>query len=345
MPTQGLADWYSRTVAGSPIWASIGFAAAILLVVVVLCVITAFVLKQISRLTRAMRRKQRQNAQGYFIAIAPIKGPRGKASSRALIENLQRHIANFSFGAPIEVTAAPNPRVTAKFGKRDAARNWLRDNACDLIAWGHRNNGKDAPIVLDVLSRQGSLTAKEAVYQRVALPARLDNATETEQIAAAYLFARALQPGLADATSFRPEKLHGAAKTLHKCITMPDNLPAETVALIETDYCTMALHLGDTAHLEDVVKLRRASLQRDEAHDTRTIIATRLDLGRALLKLSETQFDAVRVREGMDHLKIAIDLLRENPTLRLATLATQTAQQGQSMLQARQRFSVMGGGI
>jgi hypothetical protein len=345
MPTQGLADWYSQTIAGSPVWAGIGFFAVLLILTVAIGVIGMLVWGQISRMTRVMRRKQRQNTQGYFVAIAPIKGARGKASSRALMDNLQRHIANFSFGAPIEVVSAPNPRVTAKFGKRDAARNWLRDNACDLIAWGYREDGKQSPIIMDVLSREGSLTAKEAKYHRIALPPRLDDATETEQIAAAYMLARALQPGLADATAFRPEKLHGAAKILGKCIAQPDNLPAETLAVMEADYCRMALHLGTEAHLEDVVRLRRARLGSDEVSDTMTTIATRLDLGRALLKLSETQFDTARVREGMDHLKIAIDLLRKNPTLQLATQATLAAQQGQSMLQAHQRFSVMGGGV
>lgn len=345
MPTQGLADWYSQTIVSSSVWAGIGFATALLLILIAVWVIGKLIWGQASRMTRAMRRKQRQNAQGYFVAIAPIKGARGKASSRALMDNLQRHIANFSFGAPIEVVSAPNPRVTAKFGKRDAARNWLRDNACDLITWGHREGGKQSPIIMDVLSREGSLTAKEAKYHRIALPPRLDDATETEQIAAAYMLARALQPGLADATAFRPEKLHGAAKILGECIAQPDDLPAETIAVMEADYCRMALHLGTETHLEEVVRLRRARLGGDEVGNVDMTIATRLDLGRALLKLSETQFDAARVREGMDHLKIAIDLLRENPTLQLATQATLAAQQGQSMLQARQRFSVMGGGI
>ena len=345
MPTQGLAEWYNQTIASSSLWAAAGFAAALIFLALLLWVVASFLWGQISRMTRSMRRKKRQSAQGYFVAIGPIKGSRGKASSRALMENLQRHIANFSFGAPIEVVSAPNPRVTAKLGKRDAARNWLRDNGCDLIAWGHREGGKQSPIILDILSREGSLTAKEAVYHRIALPPRLDDATETEQIAAAYLLARALQPGLANATAFRPEKLHGAATVLGKCIAQPDNLPAETLAVMETDYCRMALHLGTEAHLEEVVRLRRARLGREEVDSVDMTIATRLDLGRALLKLSETHFDAARVREGMDHLKIAIDLLRENPTLQLATQATSAAQQGQAMLQARQRFSVMGGGI
>jgi len=345
MPTQGLADWYGQTIATSSLWATIGFTAALIVLALVLWITVSIVWRQISRMTQAIRRKKRQDAQGYFVAIAPIKGSKGKASSRALMDNLQRHIANFSFGAPIEVVSAPNPRVTAKFGKRDAARNWLRDNGCDLIAWGHREGGKVSPIILDVLSRQGSLTAKEAKYHRIALPPRLDDATETEQIAAAYMLARALQPGLADATSFRPEKLHGAAKVLSKCIAAPDDLPEETLSVMETDYCTMALHLGDDAHLEEVVRLRRARLGRDEEDNTQTKIVTRINLGQALIKLCETQFDVARMREGMDHLKIAIDLLRDNPTLQLATQATLTAQQGQSMLQARSRFSVMGGGI
>ncbi len=69
----------------------------------------------------------------------------------------------------------------------------------------------------------------------------------------------------------------------------------------------------------------------------------RIDLGRALLGLAAINFDPVRVREAMDHLKIAVDMLKSDEVLQLAQITNQAVQQGQAMLANRKRFSVTGG--
>ncbi|MEL6860293.1 MAG: hypothetical protein AAGL11_00515, partial [Pseudomonadota bacterium] len=160
---------------------------------------------------------------------------------------------------------------------------------------------------------------------------------------AAYLVARALQPGLADGTAFKADKLAPVADILLECLGEQEALPSRTALTLETDYASMALHIGGEAHLKRVAELRRKRLSSETQLVPSHAIQARIDLGRALLGLSEINFDPVRVREAMDHLKVAVDLLKADPVLRVAQATNRAVQQGQTMLGNRKRFSVTSG--
>ena len=159
----------------------------------------------------------------------------------------------------------------------------------------------------------------------------------------AYLIARALQPGLSDGPAFRADKLAPVAAIIMTCLEDENALPARTRKTLETDYCSMALALNEETHLTRVVELRRRRLAGEEALVPTEEVQARIDLGRALLLLSNNSFDPVRVREAMDHLKVAVERLKVDPALRLAQQTNQAVQQGQAMLSNRKRFSVTGG--
>ena len=153
-----------------------------------------------------------------------------------------------------------------------------------------------------------------------------------------------LQPGLSDGSAFKAEKLAPVADILVTCLQDRDALPARTQLTLETDYCSMALHLGGEQHLTRVTEMRRRRIASDENLQAAHEIQARIDLGRALLALSDINFDPVRIREAMDHLKIAVDRLKA-PILfcNSRRLPSQAVQQGQAMLSNRKRFSVTGG--
>ncbi|MDJ0920367.1 MAG: hypothetical protein QNI84_04510 [Henriciella sp.] len=349
MPTDvslsSLSDWYTQSIAGSALWSAIGFGVCALVILIVLAMILRQVFKAFRAVSRLMAKRRRRDAQGYGLSLAPLAGAKSGKTTAALVKSIETDLAEFCFGAPYEIVSAPAPKVRGKLGLRDVARRWLENSATDLVVWGHRDSGKAAPFKLDILSREGSLSAEEAVYSRVQLPADYAKASPAIRTCGAYLVARALLPGLAQATTFRAEKLAPVAAHLATFLEEAEALPAETALLIERDYCAMALHIGTEAHLQSVVSLRTARLSAPGHLATSEQISARIDLGRALLAISEIKFDPKRIRSAMDHLKIAVELLRGDPSIRLATETTAAVQKGQAMLQARRRFSVTGGGI
>lgn len=338
-----LIDWFNQFIAGSPVWSGIGLVAAIVIAVVLLWTILRILFRMTGSLSSVLARRKRRQSPGYVLGVAPFSGPRGAATAKALAKTLQEDFDQFSFGAQFEVIDAPAPVATKRFGLRDIARRWLKQASADLIIWGHRDSGPKAGFLVDILSCEGSLTPAEANQTRVQLPRDYAKTTPLVRRAGAYLIARALLPGLSRGTAFKPEKLAPVAEFLEELLADPEALSDQTIGLLESDYCAMALHLGTEQHLERIIKLRRKRLMADRPLETETLIATRIDLGRALLALSELRFDPTQVREAMDHLKVAIEQLRDNPTIKLAGETSNAVQQGQAMLQARQRFSVTGG--
>ncbi|GAB5457864.1 MAG: hypothetical protein Hens3KO_08940 [Henriciella sp.] len=338
-----LIDLFNKFVAGSPIWAGIGLAATIVAAMVILWISLRLILGVFGSFAALLARRKRRQTPGYVLGVARFNGGRGKATTKALITTLKNDLNLFSFGAQFEVIEAPTPKATKRLGLRDVARGWLKKASGDLIVWGHRDSGPKAGFLIDILSCEGSLTPAEATQTRVQLPRDYAKSTPLVRRAGAYLVARALLPGLSRGTAFKPEKLLPVADFLAELLTEPGSLSEQTIGLLETDYCAMALHIGTDEHLHRIVTLRRQRLLAERPLETETLIAARIDLGSALLALAGQNFDPTQVREAMDHLKIAIDLLRENPTIQLAGQTSNAVQQGQAMLQARQRFSVTGG--
>jgi hypothetical protein len=342
--TTNISTWYQSVIAGSSIWSAIGFAAVALLVLFIMVLIVRALIRGTRAVLDMIGSRRRKSTQGYGIGISPINGSGGSKQTKALMAALEDHLADFMFGAPFEVLKAPKLRAKGAKGLRFTATDWLDKAATDLIVWGERAKSKANELEVEVLSCEGSLTPSEAVHSEGKMPIITDENKATNGPVAAYLIARTLQPGLGNATAFKAEKLAPVADMLFGCLERRETLPERTQLTIETDYCAMALHLGSQEHLLRVAELRRARLSGAGPIPYEIEVPARIDLGQALMGLSGKKFDPVRVREAMDHLKAAVDLLRMDPNLQLAAATSAAVQRGQAMLESRQRFSVTGGG-
>ena len=345
MPAQfsPLIEWFNTYVSGSVIWSGLGLVTALLAVLVLIYFMIKAFAGLVTTISTALASRKRRSTQGFGIAIAPVIGPGGAKQTKAVIAALEDHLALFTFGSPFEIVRAPRIRAKGAKGLRASATTWLEKSSTDLILWGHRKRGKAAPTQVEVLSLGGSLKPDDAMHSEGLLPF-IDKANpDTASKAVAYLVARALQPGLADGTAFRAEKLEPVAAILIDCLQDSGALPERTQLTLETDYCSMALALGGAEHLTRVVESRRRRLAGEAPLLPAFEIQARIDLGRALLRQAQTNFDPIRVREAMDHLKVAVDRLKVDPILQLAQATNQAVQQGQAMLANRKRFSVTGG--
>lgn len=345
MPAQltPLLDWFNTNIVGSLIWSSLGLAAAITFGLAILYIAIKAFIGLIGRVSVTLASRKRRSTQGFGIAIAPIVGPQGAAQTKHIIAALEQHLELFTFGSPFEIVRAPRIRPRGATGLRAAGITWLEKSSTDLVLWGHRKRGKSAATQVEVLSLGGSLKPNDAMHSEGLLPTIDSTNQDTTARTVAYLVARALQPGLADGTAFRAEKLEPVAQILMDCLDRPDGLPERTQLTLETDYCSMALALGTPDHLTRVIEYRRKRLATDQTMLPAFEIQARIDLGRALLNQARSQFDPVRVREAMDHLKLAVERLKTDPILQLAQATNQAVLQGQEMLSNRKRFSVTGG--
>ena len=342
-----LQTWFETSIATSSLWAGAGLAAVLLLGLYVVWKCLRGIGLIFRALTNMLAARRRKSQQGYGISIVPFTGPKGRQQTKVLKAALEKHLSQFAFGAPYEVLLAPRLRAKGAKGLRAAATEWLERSATDVVVWGHRQRGRQTPTLVEVLSCEGSLSPQEASHSVGTLPLQTKQNRDTVAVVNAYLVARNLLPGLANATAFKAEKIAPVADTLLRCLNVPDALPERTQLTLEMDYCAMALHIGSLDHLERVVTLRRARLQaatdQDTALTAEVDIQSRVDLGRALLKISAEKFDPLKVREAVDQLKIAIEHLKTNPVLQLAGQTSAAVQQGQALLANRKRFSVTGG--
>ncbi len=345
MPAQVsvFTEWFNTAIAGSAIWSGIGLAAAALLALYVLYLVAKGIAALIGMMMASLASRKRQSTQGFGIAIAPIIGASGGRQTKAIIAALEQYLELFTFGSPFEIVKAPRMRAKGAKGLRAAGTRWLEKSSTDLVLWGHRERGKSQPSIVEVLSLGGSLPPSDAMHSEGLLPQIDKTNHETTSRVVAYLVARALQPGLGDGTAFRAEKLEPVAAILTECLQNRDTLPERTQLTLETDYCSMALALGTEEHVGRVVEYRRRRLAAEETLQPALEVQARIDLGRALLLQSQSNFDPVRVREAMDHLKLAVERLKVDPVLQLAQATNQAVQQGQEMLANRKRFSVTGG--
>eukprot|EP00903_Cladosiphon_okamuranus_P002929 g2927.t1 len=345
MPAQvnSIIEWFNATIAGSVIWSSIGFAAALLAVLFAAYLLLKGFAGLITLVTTTLASRKRRSSQGFGIAIAPIIGPKGMSQTKQIIAALDEHLDQFTFGSPSEIVRAPRMRAKGAKGLRAAATKWLEKSSTDLVIWGHRQRGKSEPARVEVLSLGGSLKPNDAMHSEGLLPYIDDENVDVTGRVVAYLVARALQPGLADGSAYRPEKLEPVATILMACLQHPEALPEQTQLTLESDFCSMALAIGTRDYLTRVVEFRRKRLAGDAQLPPTFEIGARIDLGRALLAQAQANFDPVRVREAMDHLKIAVERLKVDPILQLAQATNQAVLQGQEMLSNRKRFSVTGG--
>lgn len=342
-----LSEWFEGSMAGSSIWSVIGVGCVALMGLWGV----GFLVRGIYRLWHKSGGRyglsRRTSEQGYAIGLVAFTGPGGNRQSRALYLALQTHLGKFTFGAPFQLIRVAPLRAKRNQDLRRAAVRRLISASADLIVWGYTERGQARHVQADILSLEGSLSASEAHHSVGLLPHMDATNADLVGLVNAYLIARALLPGLATATAYKSDRIAPIAEILLQCLNAEDGLPARTVQTLELDYCAMALHLGQPHHFENVIKLQRARLLAVDAEKTplpvEIDIQTRVDLGRALLKSSAVSFDPARVREAVEQLKIAIELLKTNPILQLATATSASVQEGQSLLANRKRFSVTGG--
>ena len=345
MPDQlsPLTEWFNATIAGSALWSGLGLLAVSLVGLYLIVLFGRAVATGVGMLTTSMASRKRRSTQGFGLAVSPLSGPNGSQQTKAIITALETHLEQFMFGSPFEIVRAPKLQAKGAKGLRASATSWLEKSSTDLIVWGYRPRGKDEPSRVEVLSLGGSLPPSDAMHSEGLLPVITKANEETTSRTVAYLIARALQPGLSDGSAFRADKLAPVADVIMACLQDEGALPARTRNTLATDYCSMALALNTEEHLNRVVELRRRRLASEDALSPADEVQARIDLGRALLLLSNSNFDPVRVREAMDHLKVAVERLKADPILRLAQQTNQAVQQGQAMLSNRKRFSVTGG--
>ncbi|MBO6689323.1 MAG: hypothetical protein JJ931_16575 [Henriciella sp.] len=345
MPTQlaPLINWFETSIVGSPLWSGLGLVAAALFGLFVLWTAFKLLARGIRSVSETLSSRKRRSTQGFGIAVAPIVGPGGGKQTKAVIAALQEHLGLFTFGSPFEIVKAPRIRTRGAKGLRASAVRYLERSSTDLVLWGARTSGKQTPSEVEILSCAGSLAPADAMHFEGFFPLLTPQNQDITFRVAAYLVARALQPGLSDGSAFKAEKLEPVADILVTCLENPDAIQERTRRTLEHDYSSMALNIGGETHLTRVAKLRRQSLSSEEKLPPSFEVHARIDLGRALLGLAAISFDPVRVREAMDHLKIAVDMLKSDEVLQLAQITNQAVQQGQAMLANRKRFSVTGG--
>lgn len=336
-----ISAWCAQTLTAHPALSIVAIAALVLLAVygVFRLLLALFGLSRAA--ARAGLKRKRRDFHGFGILLSGIIGPGGAAETKALREYLTRHLGTFTFGAPVDVSLTRPLHAKGQTGLRQMASQRMESVASNLVAWGKAS--RKTGIQLDLMSTVIDPETGERRLETIHLPSRLSALSEADQKAAVYLFARVLQPRLADATGFRREKIKPIADILSGTLTADTALPSAALKVLENDFCAMALHAGTPEDYETIVKLRRQRLMGNERLDRQTQIRARIDLGRALLLLSEKRLDPKRVREAMDHLKQAIDLLREHPALRIATATSDAVREGERLLTARRRFSVTGG--
>ena len=213
MPPQlsNLNEWYNATFASSVIWNAIGVAAAMLVALIALYFVFRGVIAIIGVIGATLASRKRRSTQGFGIAVAPIMGPKGGQQTKAIIAALDKNLEHFTFGSPFEIVRAPRMRAHGAKGLRAAATKWLTQSSTDLVLWGHRERGKNEPARVEVLSLGGSLPPSEAMHTEGILPFVTKDNQDATAPGVAYLIARALQPGLADGTACKAEKLSPVA--------------------------------------------------------------------------------------------------------------------------------------
>ncbi|MEM1037446.1 MAG: hypothetical protein AAGI14_11875 [Pseudomonadota bacterium] len=335
--------WCSNLMQNAPVLAVAGLVALGVLAVLLIWQTVRLILASLRKISHLVQRRKHSRFNGISVIVADLAGPKGKQRSQELVLLLQKHLGAFTFGAPYEVTSMRQLKAKGAQGLRDTAKAHRDAFSAALVVWGQSERKSETSFQL--MSRELDPETGYGRHETILLPEDLSEMTEAQERAAAYLFARAFQPGLADAVGFRLEKIKPVAELLETALENPGPIPADTLELIEDDFCTMALHCGDHEDLEYVVQLRRARLLSDGQLSRRTQIKARIDLGRALLSLSERRHNPTRIREAMDHLKQAIEILREHPVIGLATATSDAVRQGERMLTVRRKFSVTGGSV
>lgn len=342
-----LADFMGRFVYDSAPLAAIGAAAIVAVLGGLVLVAVRLGLRMAARAGRASNGTIRRAASlpGYRILIGDIEGRGGSGLRKSLEASLDSHLDLFNFGALFKLFHVVSPSGPPDGAVLRAVRKRLEKTGADMMIWGvRRRDGVDGLLVYGV-SRGGGLSAEQAEGFTLTLPGRADAYGDDERIAVAYALAKALQPALGHPESFRPERIKEVADVLDTLLDRDLQVDPALRRSLEKDFSAITLHLADTQPnwtlMEKVIQRRRATLNElKQEPNSNDLMHARLDLGQALLRMSEVRFDPVAVREATVALSAVVEALRSHPVIREAQRASDGLAKAQSLVETRRRFAV-----
>ncbi len=342
-----IASLMDRYVYESAPLAAVGVAAIIALIGAVLLVGLRLGLRMLARRGRASNGEVRRSTAlpGYRILIGDIDGRGGRALRSVVRGSLEDHLELFNFGALFQLFHVLSLKGSPEGDVLRAARKRLQKTGADMLVWGERLNDGAAGLRVYGVSRGGGLSAEQAEPFTLALPGRAEAYGEAERKAMAYMLAKVLQPALSRPESFRPERIREVADVLDALLDGDLGVDLALRRSLEKDFSAITLYLADTQPnwtlMEKVVARRRATLnQLKQEPNSDDLLDARLDLGHALLRLSEVRFDPVAVREATVALSAVVEVLRSHPVIREAQRASDGLAKAQSLVETRRRFAV-----
>lgn len=327
--------------------AVIGAATLLGLVCGVLLVFIRLVLRAAVQAGRASNGavKRASTLPGYRILVGDIEG-RGSRPLRKTIErSLEDHLNLFNFGALFQTFHVASLRGQPDGEVLRAARKRLQKTGADMFIWGTRRHAGSDGLLIYGVTRGGGLSAEQAEPFTIAFPGRADAYGDDERMAAAYALAKALLPALGRPESFRPERIREVADVLDGLLDREMAIDPSLRRALEKDFSAITLHLADTQPnwtlMERVIVRRRSTLNElKQDPNSQDLMHARLDLGQALLRMSEVRFDPVAIREATVALSAVVESLRSNPVIREAQRASDGLAKAQSLVETRRRFAV-----
>ncbi len=350
-PDSALLDafiaWLEDTVLPSSILAALGF--CVLLVMGL--ALSVWLLRGVGRMVFARRTqplgriRRTPGLPGHRVLMGAIEGAGGRDLEDSLRDALEAHLPAYTFGAHTQVFRASSPRGRPDGVVLRQARRALRKSGADMFVWGVRRDDGPDGLVLFGVARGGAVNAEQAEPFAFYLPGGLEGHTSPEARASAYLLAKKLVPALGRPDAFRAERIAEVGEILDALLEANLAMAPSVRRDLEQDFTAIALYLADQeGHadwLDKVIARRRATLEalKDEP-DTMALLDARLDLGQALLKRAERQFDPVVLREATVNLSTVVEALRSHDILRKAQRAADGLARAQSMVETRRRFAV-----
>lgn len=342
-----IARFMDRFVYDSAPLAAIGAAAIIGVIGALVLVCVRLGLRMARRAGRASNTtvKNAASLPGYRILVGDIEGRGGSALRKTVQNSLESHLDLFNFGALYRLFHVTSLRGDPEGDVLRGARKRLKKTGADMFIWGARRHDGADGLLIHGVSRGGGLSPEQAEPFTIAVPGRADAYGEDERKLLAYLLAKALQPALGRPESFRPERIREVADVLDTLLDRELSVNKTLRRTLERDFSAITLHLADTQPnwtlMEKVILRRRATLNElKQDPNSRDLMHARLDLGQALLRMSEVRFDPVAVREATVALSAVVEVLRAHPVIREAQRASDGLAKAQSLVETRRRFAV-----
>lgn len=344
-------DWLAAHPAAAEALTIVGLAAVLTVafgIAVVFIRVMIGVLSSLGRVSNGAIRRAGAKMPGYQVLIGQIDGPHGDTARDTLQAALDEHLSHFSFGAHFSTFRVAAPRGRPEGAVLAAASRKLEKSGADLLIWGVRDADHREGLRLYGVTRGGAVAGKQARPVVLALPGKVRQIQGDVARAVAYFIAKRMQPALGRPEAFRAERVSELGAVLDDILETSSAEPAlsdELLGEIETDFAAITLHLSEEvpreAWLDKLILRRRATLEalKTNPNEEKQIDA-RLDLGRALIKRAEINFDPVAVREASVHLNAAIEALREHHVIRKAQRASESLSKAQSLVETRKRFAV-----